>query len=350
MENQTGGNEPSKKSAIWQRVGSNLIMYKPKGTYYVQAKLGGKRVRETLKTDNLTVARTKLAEWLAMHRTNGNGAGTGATMGSLLELWESHLNSDQTITQSTREYKEELVAYLKKNWQGFALTKVRKVKKFDVERWRNSQKVSAPRINGCLTVLRELFDLAEARGILRGQSPMKGVKNLKVKIADFTLPTTEQLTAVRADIYERSKDAGVMFDLLSLSGARVDTIRHLNWEHVLWDSNNVKYVKAKRGGYQAPLFKSLRKMLEPLKPSPAIGRIAKVNSIRKPMSNACKKVGIPDLTHHDLRHWFVTRAIEENVDIPTISRWVGHKDGGALLMRTYGHLRDEHSQKMAERL
>jgi hypothetical protein len=31
------------------------------------------------------------------------------------------------------------------------------------------------------------------------------------------------------------------------------------------------------------------------------------------------------------------------VDIPTVSRWLGHKDGGALAMRVYGHLRQEHS-------
>jgi len=36
-------------------------------------------------------------------------------------------------------------------------------------------------------------------------------------------------------------------------------------------------------------------------------------------------------------------AIESGVDIPTVSRWLGHKDGGALGMRVYGHLRNEHS-------
>ena len=47
------------------------------------------------------------------------------------------------------------------------------------------------------------------------------------------------------------------------------------------------------------------------------------------------------------RHFFATTCIESGVDIPTISRWLGHKDGGALAMRTYGHLRDEHSLAMS---
>jgi integrase len=54
----------------------------------------------------------------------------------------------------------------------------------------------------------------------------------------------------------------------------------------------------------------------------------------------------PHFTHHDLRHFFATTCIESGVDIPTVSRWLGHKDGGALAMRVYGHLRQEHSTVM----
>ena len=45
-----------------------------------------------------------------------------------------------------------------------------------------------------------------------------------------------------------------------------------------------------------------------------------------------------------------TRCIESGVDIPTVSRWLGHKDGGALAMKTYGHLRREHSIAQAQRV
>src|SRR5580698_4420450 len=68
------------------------------------------------------------------------------------------------------------------------------------------------------------------------------------------------------------------------------------------------------------------------------------------MKAAEKKAGIAHLTHHDLRHLFATRCIESGVDIPTVSRWLGHKDGGALAMKTYGHLRDQHSATMAQKV
>jgi integrase len=68
------------------------------------------------------------------------------------------------------------------------------------------------------------------------------------------------------------------------------------------------------------------------------------------MDRAARIVGMERITHHDLRHLFATRCIESGVDIPTVSRWLGHKDGGALAMRVYGHLRDHHSTAMAQKV
>jgi integrase len=348
-----GGQVLSKKSLTWERIGDNLIKYKPNGKYYVQAKLGGRRVRECLNTDNLQAARTKLASWLALHRTSGSGAGTGATMGSLLELWRAQLAADNTLAERTREYKVEVLGYvLLKTWHGFAVTKVKNIKKHDVEMWKKQQKAAATRVNGCLTILRELFSLAEARGILRGISPMRGVKNLKVGIKPFKLPTKAQMDDVRTSVYNSSPDAGLMFDLLAETGSRISTARSICWNHIDWPRNVIYYkkVKWKKGGYEGPMSKRLREVLEKAKPETAVGPIVPIKKIRRPLLTACKHLNIPPISHHDLRHWFVTRAIEKGVDIPTISRWIGHVDGGALLMQTYGHYRDEHSQEMAKRL
>jgi integrase len=71
-----------------------------------------------------------------------------------------------------------------------------------------------------------------------------------------------------------------------------------------------------------------------------------VNEAQKSIDSAARKAGIPRLTHHDLRHLFATTLIEHGIDIPTVARLMGHKDGGALAMRTYGHLRDEHAQRV----
>jgi integrase len=71
---------------------------------------------------------------------------------------------------------------------------------------------------------------------------------------------------------------------------------------------------------------------------------------QKAMDRAFTALGMPRLTHHDMRHLFATRCIESGIDIPTVSRWLGHKDGGALAMKVYGHLRNEHSLAAAGRV
>ena len=80
--------------------------------------------------------------------------------------------------------------------------------------------------------------------------------------------------------------------------------------------------------------------------NPVVG----VRECQKAIDSACRKLEITRFTHHDLRHLFATRCIESGVDIPTVSRWLGHKDGGALAMKTYGHLRDLHSTTMAQKV
>jgi len=75
-----------------------------------------------------------------------------------------------------------------------------------------------------------------------------------------------------------------------------------------------------------------------------------IKSAKKCLETACRRLGFPHFIHHDFRHFFATTCIESGVDIPTISRWLGHSDGGALAMKVYGHLRQEHSNLMIQRV
>ena len=93
----------------------------------------------------------------------------------------------------------------------------------------------------------------------------------------------------------------------------------------------------------------LAKMHSERQPKPE-DTICRVFVCKKPLVRACKRVGCAPLTHHSLRHLFATFCIEAGIDIPSVSKWLGHSDGGALAMRVYGHLRREHSQLMASRV
>ena len=53
---------------------------------------------------------------------------------------------------------------------------------------------------------------------------------------------------------------------------------------------------------------------------------------------------------HDCRHHFISYAVMSGIDFMTIARWVGHKDGGILIGKVYGHLSNEHAQLQASRM
>ena len=64
-----------------------------------------------------------------------------------------------------------------------------------------------------------------------------------------------------------------------------------------------------------------------------------------------KDAGLEHLRFHDLRHTFATLALQNGVDIKTVSAMLGHYDAGFTL-RTYTHTtrqkQDEAAQTMGE--
>jgi integrase len=112
--------------------------------------------------------------------------------------------------------------------------------------------------------------------------------------------------------------------------------RKTNAANLYMHRNGGYYFRATVGGKQ--LWQSLRTKLK---------SVAEARAAEK---HRTIRAGISHLTHHDLRHLCATTLIERGIDIPTVARLLGHKDGGTLAMRTYGHLRDEHAQKVVARV
>ncbi|MDA1277376.1 MAG: site-specific integrase [Verrucomicrobia bacterium] len=146
---------------------------------------------------------------------------------------------------------------------------------------------------------------------------------------------------------------------LAFSGCRPSEARQVTWADVDFDRGHivVRSAKVRRTSNASdsrliPIIPPMRDLLSKLRlGSPAsIDRVCVLGECQKSLTRACERVGISRITHYDLRHLFATRCIEAGVDIPTVSRWPGHSNGGALAMRTYGHLRPQHSQAMAQRV
>jgi integrase len=78
--------------------------------------------------------------------------------------------------------------------------------------------------------------------------------------------------------------------------------------------------------------------------------IIKIWSARTALETTCRQLGQPQYSHHTMRHFSCSEAIEAGVDFKVIAEWLGHKDGGVLVAKTYGHQRNEHSATIAKHM
>ena len=71
-------------------------------------------------------------------------------------------------------------------------------------------------------------------------------------------------------------------------------------------------------------------------PSPATGEMYYPDSVVNLHKKILKDAGLPHIRFHDLRHTFATLALQNGVDVKTVSSMLGHYDAGFTL-RTYTH-------------
>ena len=86
-------------------------------------------------------------------------------------------------------------------------------------------------------------------------------------------------------------------------------------------------------------------------PSPQRGKKdVPARSLRESLRLVRTHAKLPSVGFHDLRHLFCSFCVMAGIDFMTIAAWLGHKDGGILIGKVYGHLLDDHRQKMAAKL
>ena len=179
----------------------------------------------------------------------------------------------------------------------------------------------------------------------------KLLKRRPVKLLSFIPPGQSQFETLLAecDRSPRSK-AGVVVRFLSLTGLRHAEARGIHKTDVLEHGLRVRSDISKNGLERwLPWFGGLRELCQRLLKEIKGDFLLPRQNPRRAIYSASKRAGVK-MSPHKFRHYFTTKAIECGVDIPTVARWLGHKDGGALLSKTYFHLIDEHSRRMAEKV
>jgi integrase len=358
-----------KPTKTWERTRlQNLIRHKS-GRYYARAFAGGKEVWKSLKTSHFSVAEAKLAEFLKEHRqrrSNGNGeVSAKLTFGEAASVHLRNLDDNLSIKPRTRDYWREVLAALVKSWPGLNQTEIRKITRADCKKWASAYaKTASPtRYNNTVAVLRHVLSVAVEAGVVYSNAAAV-VKRAAVRGKQISLPTMDRFNALIEEMragHSRDSENCADFALgLAVTGMRKGEANALEWRDLDFEVGEIVVRGDADTGTKnwelrrVPLIPDARALFQRIRSErvgePLNAKVFAVRECQKALDRACKKVGIDRITHHSLRHLFATRCIESGVDIPTVSRWLGHKDGGALAMKTYGHLRREHSIAQAQRV
>jgi integrase len=348
----------SKADVEWAKTPyPNLIRYKPSGNYFGRVRVNGKLIRRSLETHVLTVAKLKLSDFLQDHRRLAINKGESVLGEVIIEMFKNEIEDDHNNKPRTKLYKREILTALNKSWPELYSADIAKISRKDCNEWAAGygKKYSPTRYNGALGIVRRIFEIAVEHGY-RVDNPAKFVDRRRVKPKELHLPSQAQFQEMAKHIETsgagQAKDCANLFRFLAFSGLRIDEARHVLWKDVDFEKGLLHVRITKNGkGRWIPLNSNLRQLLEQMRADKSEESpdksVMQVFECQKSIDRAAILAGVKRITHHDLRHLFATRCIEVGVDIPTVSRWLGHQDGGALCMKTYGHLRDEHSQQEA---
>lgn len=350
---------PETTGGDWIYTGENLRRRKASGTYYAFAKVGGKQKSQSLKTTDKDLAKRRLKEWLSEQARLAPAEAARITFPELAAQW---LAAKRHTLKETTALRFEVSA--KSIAPAFAGLQIRHITAKHCEAWAVSRAadVAASTFNNDLNAVRGAFRYAVAHGLIL-RDPSANVKRPKIRNRRPAVPSRENfaaiVAAIRADSQGKGCDGADMVELLAYSGMRTGEACALRWRDLNFTQGEFIVTGGERGTKNhelrtVPLSDEMRALLERIKRqrgSVAPGDcILQTASAKKCLQTACRKLGLPPVHHHALRHYFTTCAIESNVAVPTVAQWLGHKDGGALLMKTYAHLQQAHSREQMKRV
>jgi len=246
------------------------------------------------------------------------------------------------VKPRTRDYHQELIAYIGRTWPEKFEAPIEEISEQDVGAFAGRiARLSDSRYNGIVTMLRAVLPAA------------KKLRRRRLQIKERPLLSQLEFSRLLDELDGRPQShAGLVIRFLSHTGLRIAEARRIRWQDVHQDFILAPGVITKSGRPRViPFVNGLADTLQALRGVAGdVDAVIPQAECKRSLQTACRRADLPRLSHHSFRHHFATRCIESGVDLPTVARWLGHQDGGALLARTYFHLVDEHSRRMAARV
>ena len=226
-----------------------------------------------------------------------------------------------------------------------------------IESEKQPKGLSAKTVRNINQVISSAMDMAVKHKLILS-NPTEGCELPKVEHREMHTIHAEQLGA----FLREAKESGVyeLYYLDLATGLRRGELLGLKWEDVDMDhgvihvrrqvarvNGDVKEVplKTKNSYRNISISKDAVDMLTEMEKhktceyvfSSATGGPISPDSVRHMLHRVLKRAGLPAVRFHDLRHTFATLALQNGVDIKTVSGMLGHFSAGFTL-DTYAHV------------
>ena len=383
----------------WTKVSNVESLYQhSNGRYYVRL-YGGQDSFRSLRTKKISVAKQRLRDYLANRPPPGRIA-EEATLEELFDRFLRHPDFGKDLAEKSKERIRSAVRSIRSR-TGLLNRPCHRITTGELTEEIDSwDELSNGSKNYLMQAYRKAFAFAKKRELI-AHDPTTEIKQKPVKPRKLDLPSKAQfdrlVEAMEFPEHDRAKarlteivetktqkqmaaDMGVSlatfkrylrrmggesrregfreirftFLFLCYSGVRIGEARAIRWQDVEDDEIKVRGTKSDTSFRTVPVIPQMKELLEEMRnlrpPESPDETVLAVKTIGKSLKTACGQLGLPPLTHQDLRHYFATKAIQSGVDVPTVAKWLGHNDGGVLAMRTYGNVVDEHQRSQAKKV
>ncbi len=229
--------------------------------------------------------------------------------------------------------------------------------------FQTADKLQSSSCNLALKILRGLFKAAKRDGYLRSL-PTADIEPQKTIPKHRRLVTSQDIATICALLPH--SPFGDYIKLLCFCGAREKEALRLTWADVDFNRAQLsigldgksKNRDARRIDLNPDLHAHLLAMHNRREPDtfhlfPSTHCPSAHKKSFRALLNALRAKFPPHLSRfafHDCRHHFISYCVMSGIDFMTIALWAGHKDGGILIGKVYGHLTNEHSKAQAARV
>lgn len=364
------------------------------GRYYLQVKERGSAAPRRIALEAKNLSEAKLAAEEKRREAREGDLPAGGRKPTFAELADACLAIAAT-KKKPRTVRED--AHRLRRWKAaFGCVRVDLITTAMIAAARDKRLlagVSARTVNLDLIALRGVFRKALEDELI-ARNPMAKLAKLRERPAPerrFLRPEelkglVDEALAKWPDGKPKYRNGDLLADFLKLlaySGAREQEALALRWEHVdfarrqlaIGAEGDSKNSLARRVDFNPALALHLEDMAarrDPqsnfIFPSPQRGeRDQAARSLRETMRMARAAVGLdsfmPNLSaderklqsragvgFHDMRHHFASVAVMGGVPFRQVAAWLGHKDGGVLVGKVYGHLDPDFGQGAARKV